>query len=232
VTSTTPLTTGQDDQPRFFTDEQRAVVAAMMARIIPTDEDPGATEAGAIDFVDRYLSGVDYIYAKPDGSGFRRLEGKKLDAWTYRIETLREKYRSGIALTERVSEEMFGAGFASLSPEEQDQVLVHLERHGSGEKSPVDEPREDISGSSIEIELQMSRADIDFDFLPLVITHTRQGFYADPIYGGNRDKVGWKLIGFPGPDSLAEVHSGRFSTLAWFAENLTHPGEEASSNGE
>jgi gluconate 2-dehydrogenase gamma chain len=25
-----------------------------------------------------------------------------------------------------------------------------------------------------------------------------QGFFADPIYGGNRDKVAWKMIGFPG----------------------------------
>ena len=32
--------------------------------------------------------------------------------------------------------------------------------------------------------------------------HTRQGFYADPIYGGNRDRVGWRVIGFPGPASL------------------------------
>lgn len=226
------MTTTQNDQPRFFTDEQRAVVAAMMSRIIPTDEDPGAAEAGTIDFVERYLSGVDYIYAKPDGSGFRQLEGKKLDAWKYRIETLREKYRTGIEHVERLSQEKFGAGFASLAPEQQDEVLVHLERHGSDEKNPVDEPQEDISGSSIEIELQMSREDIDFDFFPLVITHTRQGFYADPIYGGNKDRIGWKHIGFPGPESLEEVHSGRFSTLAWFSENLTHPGEETSNNGQ
>src|SRR3546814_3014319 len=75
----TDNTATQNDHPRFFTDEQRAVVAAMMARIIPTDENPGATEAGTIDFVDRYLSGVDYIYAQPDGSGFRQLAGKTLN---------------------------------------------------------------------------------------------------------------------------------------------------------
>ncbi|MEI7713958.1 MAG: gluconate 2-dehydrogenase subunit 3 family protein, partial [Rhodospirillales bacterium] len=27
---------------------------------------------------------------------------------------------------------------------------------------------------------------------------TEEGYFADPIYGGNRDKVGWKLLGFPG----------------------------------
>jgi gluconate 2-dehydrogenase gamma chain len=25
-----------------------------------------------------------------------------------------------------------------------------------------------------------------------------EGFFSDPIYGGNRDKIGWKLVGFPG----------------------------------
>ena len=58
--------------------------------------------------------------------------------------------------------------------------------------------------------------------------HTRQGFYADPIYGGNRDRVGWRVIGFPGPASLKEVFTGRYSTLAWFADapadfRSTHP---------
>ena len=38
------------------------------------------------------------------------------------------------------------------------------------------------------------------------MTHTRQGFYADPIYGGNRDRIGWQVIGFPGPD-LADARS-------------------------
>ena len=47
-----------------------------MARIIPTDDTPGAREAGTIDFLDRYLSGIDFIYAKPDGSGFETARGQ------------------------------------------------------------------------------------------------------------------------------------------------------------
>ena len=65
----------------FFTPHQRATVEAAMARIIPTDDTPGATEAGCVDFVDRYLSGIGYIYAKPDGSGFETLTGPSADAW-------------------------------------------------------------------------------------------------------------------------------------------------------
>jgi gluconate 2-dehydrogenase gamma chain len=35
-------------------------------------------------------------------------------------------------------------------------------------------------------------------FFKQLLKDTQQGFFADPIYGGNRDMVGWKLIGFPG----------------------------------
>lgn len=35
-------------------------------------------------------------------------------------------------------------------------------------------------------------------FFDRLIQNTQEGFWCDPIYGGNRDMVGWKLIGFPG----------------------------------
>ena len=70
-----------ETEARFFDDFQRRTIEAAMARIIPTDYQPGASEAGTIDFLDRYLSGIDYVYARPDGSGFMRLEGKRAEAW-------------------------------------------------------------------------------------------------------------------------------------------------------
>ena len=76
---------------RFFGEHQRATIEAAMARIIPTDDTPGAVEAGTIDFLDRYLSGIDYIYAKPDGSGFEELSGKRADAWRQRVGIVRAR---------------------------------------------------------------------------------------------------------------------------------------------
>ena len=70
----------------------------------------------------------------------------------------------------------------------------------------------------MEPALQQTSAEVQLEFFPLLALHTRQGFYADPIYGGNKNRVGWKLIGFKGPESLAETHSGRFTTLPFFAE--------------
>jgi hypothetical protein len=74
----------------FFDAHQRATIEAAMARIIPTDGQPGAKEAGTIQFLDRYLSGLDFIYAKPDGSGFEKLEGKRADAWQQRYEAFKK----------------------------------------------------------------------------------------------------------------------------------------------
>ena len=193
---------------RFFDDGQRATIAAAMARIIPTDDTPGAREADTITFLDGYLSGLGRIYAKPDGSGFETLTGKRAEAWRLRLDRIRSVYVAGAADLDDRSRAAHGAGFADLEADQQDAILrqidpdVRAEGDAAGEAPP----------------LQQTKAEFDLDFFPLLCLHTRQGFYADPIYGGNRGRVGWETIGFPGPESLAEVHTGRYSTLAWFAE--------------
>jgi gluconate 2-dehydrogenase gamma chain len=196
----------------FFNAQQRATIEAAMARIIPTDDQPGAREAGTIDFLDRYLSGLDFVYAKPDGSGFEKLEGKRADAWKRRIEIIRSKYAEGIRELDRRSRSQFGAEFVRLTCEQQDRILAGMEHPALQKEAAADE------ANSAEPALQQTNAEIDLDFFPLLALHTRQGFYADPIYGGNKNRVGWKLIGFEGPESLAETHAGRFTTLPFFAE--------------
>jgi gluconate 2-dehydrogenase gamma chain len=99
-----------------------------MARIIPTDDTPGATEAGTIDFLDRYLSGIDYIYAKPDGSGFEQLSGKRAEAWQQRIDAVRERYVSGVGDLDERARAAHHADFVDLAPEQQDEVLREMQR--------------------------------------------------------------------------------------------------------
>lgn len=210
----------------FFDGHQRATIRAAMARIIPTDDTPGAEEAGTIDFLDRYLSGIGSIYAKPDGSGFEQLEGKVAQAWQQRIDIMRERYLAGVQALDRRSRDEYDADFADLTPEQQDQVLVDLERPVQHEETELVRARVSMYGAPVEPALQQTSAEVDLGFVPLLALHTRQGFYADPIYGGNRDRVGWRVIGFPGPASLAEVHTGRYSTLDYFADDREHPGGE------
>lgn len=82
---------------------------------------------------------------------------------------LRAAYRTGMAAVHQKRREMFPAstGIASLSPDEQMQLI-----------------------RAVEADPKTS------DFFELLRTHTLYGFLGNPSYGGNRDRVGWKLIGF------------------------------------
>ncbi len=210
----------------FFTPAQRRTIAAAMARIIPTDDTPGAAEAGTVDFLDRYLSGTGFIYARPDGSGFETLGGRSEQAWRSRVGIMRARYIEGIGELDARSLQSHGVAFAGLEAGQQDEVLWAVERQEGMPDSTLS-PAYAIGGPSASgPALQQTSTEVDLDFFALLVAHTRQGFYADPIYGGNRDHVGWRVIGFPGPASLAEVHAGRYSTLDWFADGHTDPSPE------
>jgi gluconate 2-dehydrogenase gamma chain len=215
-----PMTSFQAGDPsaKFFDAHQRATIDAAMARIIPTDDQPGAKEAGTVEFVDRYLSGLEFVYAKPDGSGFEKLEGKRAQAWQQRVEILRAKYVEGIKQLDRRSQSRFGADFVQLATEQQDGILYDMERPALQVEAKLTEAQAVAGFAPVEPALQQTNSEIELDFFPLLALHTRQGFYADPIYGGNKDRVGWKLIGFEGPESMAETHAGRFTTIPFFAE--------------
>ena len=211
----------------FFDEHQYQTVEAAMARIIPTDDQPGAREAGTAEFVDRYLSGVDFIYAKPDGSGFERLERKRAEAWQKRVDILRDKYVEGIKELDRRSQDQFGSEFVQLTPAQQDRVLAGMERGVQAGGAGLEEAKSTAGFAPPEPALQQTSHEIQLEFFPLLALHTRQGFYSDSVYGGNRNHVGWELIGFDGPASLAETHSGRYTTRPYFAD-----AGEASSKGD
>ena len=44
------------------------------------------------------------------------------------------------------------------------------------------------------------------EFFNLLLASAMQGFFADPVYGGNRDKAAWKMIGFPGVIAIYSEH--------------------------
>lgn len=221
----------RSEERLFFDEHQRATVEAAMARIIPTDHQPGAREAGTAGFVDQYLSGIDYVYAKPDGSGFEKLSGKRADAWQQRIEGIRQVYTQGIEKLDQKSRELSGDDFRSLSKEQQDEVLKGMEARSGMDKESEEEHQVAAGYGAPEEEaepaMQQTLNESDLAFFPLLVLHTRQGFYGDPVYGGNKNRVGWEVLGFPGPESMAEVHSGRYSTLPYFTESADY-GEETT----
>jgi gluconate 2-dehydrogenase gamma chain len=190
--------------PLFFTDREWRTVEAAAARIIPTDGDPGATEAGVVRFIDRYLSGTGYVYAAADGSGFLELAGKDAEAWRARMSDMQRTYRAGLRTLDAIAVERTGSPFAELGADDQDAVLEQLS--GRPKPGPVVLGQSESAGA-----FQMSAFDEGLGFFDAIVAHTRQGFYSDPVYGGNRDRVGWTTIGFPGPASLADTQDGTYS---------------------
>lgn len=139
--------------PLVFTPAQWTLVEAMTARLIPTDHEPGAREAGCVNFIDKALANEEAA-ARP-------------------------LYEGALPAVETVAKSMHGAAFVELQVAHQDAVLAALEK-GTAKAWPA------AAGSSAE-------------FFETLRVHTLIGFLADPKYGGNRDFVGWKVVGYPGP---------------------------------
>jgi gluconate 2-dehydrogenase gamma chain len=195
-----PVVTRQiptDNQVRlFFSEHEWASIEAATARIYPTDHEPGAREANVVRFIDRYISGLDYVFASADGSGFLQMSGRDADAWRVRIARLQEKYRNGVRELDAIANAHFDADFSALDEDRQDQVLEVL--------SGAPKPRKVATSDHGEAHVQ-NISDDDLSFFNALVLHTREGVFGDPVYGGNSNRVGWTTIGFPGPNSLADT---------------------------
>ncbi|WP_214367680.1 gluconate 2-dehydrogenase subunit 3 family protein [Pseudonocardia sp. H11422] len=217
-----PMRTTDGPERMFFTSAEWNTVEAATARIIPTDHDPGAREAGVVHFLDRFLSGIDYIYVSADGSGFLQMSGKDAEAWHERIAHRQQVYRDGIAELERLSRNRTGKGFTELDDATQDDILEEL----SGRPRPQSvslHARAGELGAGGPPPTNQPVSDEGLPFFDMLVLHTRQGFYADPAYGGNKDRIGWRVIGYPGPESLADTVEGRYTTTDYMLMDATWP---------
>lgn len=218
-----PITTADSPTPLFFTENEWDTVEAATARIIPTDRDPGAREAGVVRFLDRFLSGIQFIYATADGSGFLQMSGKDAEAWTERIAHRQKVYRQGIAQMDQLSRDRSGKDFLELSPEEQDDVLEAMSEQPRPQPVFLEPQTLANSGQGGPPPTNQPVNDEGLGFFDMLVLHTRQGFYADPVYGGNKDQIGWRVIGYPGPKSLADTVAGRYTTTDYMLMNATWP---------
>ncbi|MFP2925534.1 gluconate 2-dehydrogenase subunit 3 family protein, partial [Pyxidicoccus sp. 3LG] len=102
------------------------------------------------------------------------------------LEPVRDDFLGGVAALERRSQSMFQKGFAALTPAQQDELLTLFK----------DSPAR--SGEA--------------HFFELLTVMTLEGFLGDPSYGGNKGKVGWRLVGFDTVGTVAmappEGHDG------------------------
>jgi gluconate 2-dehydrogenase gamma chain len=89
-------------------------------------------------------------------------------------------YRCGLAQLDIHCKQAYGKAFRLLSADQQDETIAAL-----------------AQGKAAEFVWPTAQA-----FFTTVRTHTMEGMFADPIYGGNRNFAGWRLIGFPGAQPL------------------------------
>jgi gluconate 2-dehydrogenase gamma chain len=161
--------------PTFFNPVEWSFINAAVGRLIPSDgPGPGGLETGVPEFIDRQME-------LPYGHGaYFYLQGPfQPDAPAtlgYQLRyTPRELYRSGIAAANEACKTAAGKAFADLTPDEQDRFLGSLEKN----------------------EVQLSGPPAGMLFAQL-LENAREGYFADPLYGGNRGMAAWKWIGFPG----------------------------------
>ncbi len=137
---------------QFFTLEEATEIDAIAARVIPSDETPGAREAGVVYFIDRALT-------------------------TFAVDD-QKTYREGLPGLQLRVRELFPSveKFSSATSEQQDQVL-----HTFDDKAEYGRA---FRPNAVAKPL--------FEALRV---HTIVAFLIDPDSGGNRDGVGWKVIG-------------------------------------
>src|SRR6266478_6516789 len=94
----------------------------------------------------------------------------------------RQTYTAGLAALDRYSRSSRGKPFTELTPLDQDSVLIDVETGAAT----------GFTGSSAA-------------FFALVLSHTHQGTFGDPYYGGNANFVGWNLLGYPGVRTMVSA---------------------------
>jgi gluconate 2-dehydrogenase gamma chain len=217
---TVPVSTRDVDGPIFFTEHEWDTIEAASARIIPTDHHPGAREAKVVRFIDRMLAGTQFIFPAADGIGWLRMEGREEQAWQERIEQRRRFYREGVEEMDRLARERRGLPFVELDDADQDAVLEQLS--GAAKPAAFSLGADDVGLGGAPAGNQPVNEDF-LEFFPLLVLNTRQGFYGDPVYGGNENRVGWGVIGFDGPPSLAATMDGSYTTRKYMVEGAEWP---------
>ena len=159
----------------FLNLDEAAFVEALVDHMVPADDlTPSGTDIGINIYIDRALAGAwgkgDRLYMQGPWKRGVPNQGYQLPL------TPAELYRAGIAATNVHCRSAYGKPFDRLDDRQREEVLVGL----SSGKLNFD------NGLPARV------------FWSTVYQTVMEGMFSDPIYGGNRNKAGWRLIGFPG----------------------------------
>jgi gluconate 2-dehydrogenase gamma chain len=182
----------------FLNLDEAAFVEALVDHMVPADElTPTGTDLGINIYIDRALASGwgkgDRLYLQGPWKQGTPSQGYQLPL------TPAQLYRAGIEATDAHCRKDHGKPFAELDEAQREAVLVAL---ASGKISFA-------SGLPARV------------FWATVYQTVIEGMFADPIYGGNRDKAGWRLIGFPGVIAVHRENVTRFRDKKFTADPLS-----------
>ena len=171
-------------------------VEALVDHMIPNDElTPSGTDIDIATYLDRALAGSwgkgARMYTQGPWAPGTANQGYQLPL------TPAELYRAAIAGSNAFCRKAFGRDFAKCEAGQKDSFL------------------KDLQGGKITLEGGLPGR----VFFAVLYTNVMEGLFADPIYGGNRDKVGWKMIGFPGVIANNGEHVKQYSDGTRFPAN-------------
>ncbi|GAA4337949.1 gluconate 2-dehydrogenase subunit 3 family protein [Pigmentiphaga soli] len=162
-------------RPTFFTQQEWDFLTAACDRLIPSDDaGPGAVEAGVPEFLDRHMQTP---YARGE---IWYMQGPFVEAgpefgYQGRL-ALRDMLRAGIkGIDAHCVGTYQGKHFAELDHGRQEEVLKAAE------------------AGKLQIDEVPAK-----QFFSSLLTEVRNGYFADPSHGGNKNMAGWKAIGYPG----------------------------------
>lgn len=197
-----------DYKPIFFSAEEWQFILAATDRLIPAGGNgkaPGALETNVPIFIDQQLHSPEFgaeIYLQGP------FDVHAPATMGYQIPfTPQQMYRTGIKLVEQWTQSTYHKVFSQLTLAEKDAVLTKVNKNDGIDFAALGEPN-----------LKASQ------FFSQLLSDTKHGYLADPMYGGNKGMKAWIAIGFPG---------ARASFTEWVKQhNVPYPLGPVSLMGE
>jgi gluconate 2-dehydrogenase gamma chain len=185
--ATAPAAATEPTGYSFLNLDEAAFVEALVDHMVPADEvSPKGTDLGVNIYIDRALAGAwgkgDRLYMQGPWKLGTPSQGYQLPL------TPAQLYRAGIAATNVHCRKAYGNTFDRITAAQRQDVLVGL----STGKITFDD------GPPVRV------------FWTTLYQTVVEGMYSDPIYGGNRNKAGWAIIGFPGVIAVHRDHVAQY----------------------
>jgi gluconate 2-dehydrogenase gamma chain len=171
----------------FLNLDEAAFVEALVDHMVPADEvSPKGTDLGVNIYIDRALAGAwgkgERLYMQGPWKQGAPSQGYQLPL------TPAQLYRAGIEATNAHCRKSYGKSFDRIDVTQRQEVLIGL----STGKITFD------NGLPVRV------------FWTTLYQTVIEGIYSDPIYGGNRNKAGWAIIGFPGIIAVHRDHVEKY----------------------